>query len=101
MNSGWNVRTKTPSRPRATWAAVALAVVSLLVQCLNFWRTDLKPVLEVGQQNQAALTRIERKQADHDERLVRLEAIAVSNRARIEQLEGRRVSVGVIRRVKR
>ena len=60
-------------KPRATWAAVVLAVCSLFVQVTNFVRTDLKPLMELAQQNSAALKRIEEKLQDHERRLTELE----------------------------
>lgn len=62
-----------PSKPRATWAAVALAVVSLCVQVVNFWRSDLKPVLEQGREQKESLLRIEKRLEDHERRLGDLE----------------------------
>lgn len=64
---------KSERKPRATWAAVALAVCSLFVQVTNFVRTDLKPLLEATRQNSETLKRIETRLEDHEHRLQELE----------------------------
>ena len=61
------------SKPRATWAAVGLAVCSLFVQVTNFVRVDLKPLLEATRQNSETLKRIETRLADHERRIIDLE----------------------------
>ena len=74
-------------KPRATWAAVVLAVCSLFVQVTNFVRTDLKPLLEAARQSRVELNEVREivdrvdKQfdvraeliIDHEERLGTLE----------------------------
>lgn len=79
VNNGWIARTKQ-TRAKASWAAVALALISCVVQGVNFVRTDLKPLLEASQKNTAALERIERRLEDHERRLVELEKVNVSKK---------------------
>lgn len=71
MNSGWTVR--TPRKNNLAWLPAVLALLALLVQALNLWRTDLKPLVDLGQKNQAALERIEKRLDDHERRLTELE----------------------------
>lgn len=83
--SGWSVRATPqrgdkPGRGKASWAAVALALVSCCVQGVNFVRTDLKPLLEAARQNQATLERIEQRLADHERRIAELERAGVTGR---------------------
>ncbi len=72
MSSGWTVR--APRKSNLAWLPAVLALISLLVQALNLWRTDLKPLVDLGQKNQAALERIEKRLDDHERRLTELEA---------------------------
>ena len=73
MPIGWTERAARVNKPRATWAAVALALVSLAVQMLNFWRSDLKPVLDATKANTVMLERIEQRLEDHETRIGELE----------------------------
>lgn len=71
----WTQRTKTAmQKPRkATWAAVALGVISILTQLLNFVRVDLQPLIIKLDQIDAKTTRIEQRLEDHERRLQNLE----------------------------
>ena len=60
-------------KPRATWAAMVFALASLVVDVTGWIKTDLKPLMELAQQNSAALKRIEEKLQDHERRLMELE----------------------------
>lgn len=60
-------------RPRATWAAVVFALLSLIVDISGWIKTDLKPLMDLAQQNSASLKRIEEKLHDHERRLQALE----------------------------
>lgn len=60
-------------KPRASWAAVGLAVISCLVQGVNFVRNDIAPLLEAAKQNTVMLKRIEARMEDHERRLSELE----------------------------
>ena len=97
---GWIARTTATSKPRATWAAVALAACSLLVQGVNFVKTDLKPLLEQGRKNQVVLIRIEEQVILNTTRLARIEKRLDEHERRIADLEQRGPQPGVFRRQK-
>lgn len=65
--------TTARAKTKATWAAAALAGVSLLAQITNFVRSDLKPVLDGVKQVSAKLDAIEKRLEDHENRLRDLE----------------------------
>ena len=60
-------------RSKASWAAVALAAISCLVQGVNFVRNDLKPVLDGLRENTATMRRIDARLDDHESRIKKLE----------------------------
>lgn len=60
-------------KSKTTWAAVALAVVSLCVQVTNFIRVDLKPLIEGVNKANTKLEQIERRLEDHERRIQELE----------------------------
>jgi hypothetical protein len=73
--NGWTGRVKKTARSKATWAAVALAAISCIVQLVNFVRTDLKPVLDGIKSSNEKLTRIEQRLEDHERRIGELEKL--------------------------
>lgn len=68
---------------KATWAGVALSVLSLLAQVGNFIRVDLQPVL-------SALSRIEQRIEDHERRIAELERRGAGAPVRSERSEAER-----------
>lgn len=60
-------------RPRASWAAVVFALLSLIVDVSGWLKSDLKPLLELSRQNSETLKRIETKLEDHERRIQVLE----------------------------
>ncbi len=82
MQTGWTARAKkaatetiTDKQPKATWAAVALLLLNLAGQAVQFYRNDFKTVVDAVEHNTATLKKLEDKMEDHEERITKVEKV--------------------------
>ncbi|MEW6129586.1 MAG: hypothetical protein AB1757_21275 [Acidobacteriota bacterium] len=86
----WTQRTKQAMQKprRATWAAVALAVISVITQIINFVKIDLHPIKSKLDAIDEKTSRIEQKLQDHEMRLQILEYLQTEKPDKKSKVEG-------------